>query len=77
MQPPPCYPACTYCPPGATMSDPRPTNEQIESAFKPAREMLAKLPGNSTESERAKVNLTTAENYAHEIRDRMRPPPEE
>lgn len=21
MQPPPCYPECSYCPPGATMSD--------------------------------------------------------
>jgi hypothetical protein len=59
------------------MSDPRPTNEQIESAFKPAREMLARLPDEPIKSERARVNLNAAEQYAHEIRDRMRPPSEE
>jgi hypothetical protein len=60
-----------------TATDPRPSHQTIEEAFRPAREMLAKLPGNSTESKRANVNLTTAENYAHEIRDRMCLPPGE
>jgi hypothetical protein len=61
------------------MSDPRPTNEHIEKCFQPARDVLERLEkqaGESTESERAKVNLKTAEEYCHEIRDRMRPPPE-
>jgi hypothetical protein len=55
----------------------RPSNEAIEAAFKPAREMLDKLPEQATASERARVNLDTAERYAHEIRDKMPRPPED
>lgn len=56
------------------MSDQRPDHEAIEKAFRPAHEMLARLPDTSAEHERASVNLDTAEQYCHEIRDRMKPP---
>jgi hypothetical protein len=55
----------------------RPSNEAIEAAFKPAREMLDKLPEQTISSDRARANLDTAERYCHEIRDRMPRPPED
>lgn len=53
--------------------DARPSHQAIEEAFKPASEMLERLPEN-TESRSAKRNLKTAEEYAHEVRDRMSRP---
>jgi hypothetical protein len=60
-----------------TKPDPHPSHQRIEEAFRPAREMLEKLPEQATTSERARVNLDAAERYAHEIRDKMPRPPEE
>jgi hypothetical protein len=59
------------------MTDPRPSHQRIEEAFKPAREMLDTLPEQTSSSDRARANLDTAEQYCHEIRDRMSRPPED
>ncbi len=57
--------------------DPRPSHQTIEEAFRPARDMLARLPEQPIIRKRAVANLDAAENYAHELRDKMRPPLED
>lgn len=57
-----------------TVTDARPSHQTIEEAFKPAREMIDRLPDESFQARRAKANLDAAEEYAHDFRDTMRPP---
>lgn len=50
----------------------RVSHETIENAFKPAAEVIAKLP-DSTESREARRLVEISEKLTHEARDRAKP----
>lgn len=55
------------------MTDIRPfSQEEAEFAFVRPRELIAQLPP-STERNRAEANISTAEQYVHEILEKMPP----
>lgn len=53
------------------------THEQIEDAFRPAIEILGKLPPESIERKRAAEHLKISEDYVHMGREKIRPAPAE
>lgn len=54
------------------MTDTPLTHETIENAFKPAAEVIARLP-DTTESREARRLVDVAEKLTHEARERVRP----
>lgn len=58
------------------MADDVVTHEQIEHAFKPAADLIARLPTEGMDGyagKRAAEALGVAENYAHQHREKIRP----